>query len=469
LRNILLLVCISVLAFVLRFYGLGDNSLWLDEFTSLDIATKSLSDIVLGRGFNSHTPPFYYLVLHFWLQLFGANEIGLRSLSLFCDVVNVVLIYRVVILLTKDSRVSLIACLFYAISPYAIYYAQDGRMYTLLVCLCLLTSEAVLRFPFSSWISSVLFVILAAIGMYTHYYYALFLASISLFTLFRKDSDAKFRIHYLFLSFCIGLAFLPWLQVIRRIVASGGQSFREYIWSVLPYTFYRYGAGYGVMVLNTEAKRSIKETLLAHWPVLACYFLVFGLAIAGGLFVLRQQRNRAYRFALFALLGPALLALAVSQFTPMLSERYLVVSYPFFVFVIASLILHPRAHLLLAGCLCLFVYGSYQHVSNESLKNTDWRSTAKAILNSKRQCKSAFINPEYTSGLLRYYLPEHAIFSSKNEISLEQSPECLWLVERGTAPSMRQSFLNTGYSETEVQHFPYENGLTLRHLQKNQK
>lgn len=465
-KSLLGLFGLTALACVLRGYGLGDNSLWLDEFTSIDIASKSLSDIVLGRGFNSHTPPFYYVVLHFWLKLFGANEIGLRSLSLVCDLINVVLVYRVSRLLFDDLRVALAASTLYAIAPYAIFYAQEGRMYTLLVSLCLLTAEMVLRFPFKSWLPSVGFVLLASLGMYTHYYYALFLAGLSVFAILQGTWSQRNRVHYILLGCCIAIMFIPWLQVIRRIVSGEGQDFREYVWSVLPYTFFRYSAGYGVMVLNIEAKSDIQKTLFEHYLPLALYFSVFGLASLLGVYLLAKTNVRACRFIVFLVLGPALLALCISQITPMLSERYLIVSYPFFILNIASLVVSRKLQPLLLACVLGIVFGLYQHMYNPMLANTEWRGAANEIRNSQYKCAHVYVNPQYSRGIAEFYLPDHRVYSSKNEIDFRSSQACLWLLERGTAEPAIQSFLRHNYVESYKQYFPYENGLTLRYLEK---
>ena len=54
------------------------QSLWRDEVYSLYMAAKPIPFFVSHLSFE---PPFYYLLLHFWIQLFGMSEIAGRSLS----------------------------------------------------------------------------------------------------------------------------------------------------------------------------------------------------------------------------------------------------------------------------------------------------------------------------------------------------------------------------------------------------
>ncbi len=131
-------------ALVLRLVGLEARGLWLDEAVSIRVASRSLLDIASGSGFDKHTPPFYYLLLHLWLYLLPATELGIRLLSVLTDVVNVALIYHT-FGRQYSRRVGLISAALYTCAPFSIYFAQEGRMYPLLVLLALVTYAFALR------------------------------------------------------------------------------------------------------------------------------------------------------------------------------------------------------------------------------------------------------------------------------------------------------------------------------------
>ena len=70
-------VAVLMLGLVVRLIGLGHQSLWLDEMTSIQIASMPLGQILIGRGFDNHTPPLYYVLLHLFGQITPLTELGL--------------------------------------------------------------------------------------------------------------------------------------------------------------------------------------------------------------------------------------------------------------------------------------------------------------------------------------------------------------------------------------------------------
>lgn len=68
-------------AVFLRFVQLGSDSLWVDEGFSVDVARKGIPDLIHQATTADANQPLYYVVLHFWIQLFGDSEFALRSLG----------------------------------------------------------------------------------------------------------------------------------------------------------------------------------------------------------------------------------------------------------------------------------------------------------------------------------------------------------------------------------------------------
>src|SRR3954463_670603 len=63
---------------VLRFWVRSD--LWLDEALSVNIARLPVRAIP-GAPRHDGAPPLYYVLLHFWMRLFGAGDFAVRALS----------------------------------------------------------------------------------------------------------------------------------------------------------------------------------------------------------------------------------------------------------------------------------------------------------------------------------------------------------------------------------------------------
>lgn len=339
-------------------------------------------------------------------------------------------------------------------------------MYTLLVFLCLLTSSMMLRFPFSSRKQNFAFVLLAVCGMYTHYYYALFLASGSLAVVFASGLTRKQQIHYVALGILVALAFVPWLGVVANLVSGSGQDFRKHVWSVIPYAFFRFSAGYGIMTLNTTLKSQFKETILDNAVPIVLYCSIFGGAVLWGMRRLYRTAPQRFFLVLCLLAGPAALALFLSLFTPMLSERYLLVSFPFFLMPLGLLSGSGKKKILFYVCFLMTTYALHRHLSSRLLRNTEWRGAVFALKTSVYRCNNVLINPDYTEGLTRYYLPNEWKFKKLETFASDDTETCVWLLERGTAETMLPRLKESGYSETYRRHFEYENELDLIYLER---
>ncbi|MFZ5845548.1 MAG: hypothetical protein ACOY0S_03720, partial [Patescibacteria group bacterium] len=102
------------------------QSLWRDEAFSILTAQKPLGEIVGKLGLE---PPLYYVLLHFWLKLFGTSEIASRSLSL----VGLGLTTFIVIVwaekLFKKHWLTWFLPLFFFFNPMLLYYGFEVRSY----------------------------------------------------------------------------------------------------------------------------------------------------------------------------------------------------------------------------------------------------------------------------------------------------------------------------------------------------
>src|SRR3954469_5479049 len=76
-----------VVSLLLRTTELGIG-FWIDEGLSVGIADRPLGDIPLALH-KDGSPPLYYMLLHFWLDLAGRSEQGVRSLSLLFALVAI--------------------------------------------------------------------------------------------------------------------------------------------------------------------------------------------------------------------------------------------------------------------------------------------------------------------------------------------------------------------------------------------
>lgn len=471
---------IIILATALRFYGITRRGLWLDEFTSIEISTKALLDILAGVGFNQHTPPLYYCVLHGWFLLFPTSEFSLRVFSVVIDLLNVGLIC-IVFSHFRSRQSGLLTGVLYAISPYAIYYAQEGRMYTMLVFWVLLScviTQAWLKRP--GLIIESLFIGCATAGLYTHYYFTFFLCTLGASMLWSVRLQRCLVPRLLCVFLIISLLFLPWLQVVHSLVAGDGQTFRKFFLLVVPYTFFRFVAGYGILPLTVSAKLNVSETILSNWYLLAGYCGVFVVIWSRGLINLlgeRKSLDRTIQLMPVALMVlPPLLAMVASLISPMLSERYLIVIYPFFLFPLAGFFVEGRQNISKwLGGVALFAligFSLVQHYGNPAFGNAQWREAGERISSMSLAPQDVYVNPHYVQGVLGYYLKQPFVIRGAEDTCEQTSPDIngtagFWLVESGAAESFLGKCLKLGFHVRYEEYFPLENGIRTFYLEKD--
>src|SRR5690348_2315070 len=115
-----LLIAVTLVAALLRFYGLGNRGFWLDETFSLDPPHQTETNMA-----------FYYLLLRLWVKL-GTSEVFVRTMSVVFSVATVPLLYAVGERLF-GRKAGLLAAWLLALNAFHIHYAQEARAYALVV------------------------------------------------------------------------------------------------------------------------------------------------------------------------------------------------------------------------------------------------------------------------------------------------------------------------------------------------
>ena len=126
----LLLAVLTGAAAVLRFAGIEDRSLWIDEAFSAWVARQPLGSVWRTTVDLDFHPPLYYALLHAWTVL-GDGELALRSLSALLGVLTVPVVFLI------GQRIGgpglgLLSAALLAASPLHIGWGQQARMYTLM-------------------------------------------------------------------------------------------------------------------------------------------------------------------------------------------------------------------------------------------------------------------------------------------------------------------------------------------------
>jgi uncharacterized membrane protein len=164
-------------AFGLRVTHLDLFSFWIDEALTPLRTNYTVLDIITGRTYiqeavsqDTH-PPLYYLLIYATRPLLGETDFAYRYPSVLLSLLLVPLMYQMVRQLWGHPA-GFLAALLTTLNPLQIWYAQEARMYTLLVFGGLLTSYALWQLLTTNrnwWWWFGVYVVAAGLTLYTHY------------------------------------------------------------------------------------------------------------------------------------------------------------------------------------------------------------------------------------------------------------------------------------------------------------
>jgi 4-amino-4-deoxy-L-arabinose transferase-like glycosyltransferase len=163
-------LALTALAALLRCYRLGHQGYWFDEANTALLVSFSPGKMLDLIPQKESTPPLYYCVAWAWARVFGAHEVGLRSLSALAGVLLVPVAYGATAkLITRRAGLAVAALT--ACNPLLIWYSQEARSYALLA---LLSGLALLAFAYARAAPSprllAAWVLVCALALATHYY-----------------------------------------------------------------------------------------------------------------------------------------------------------------------------------------------------------------------------------------------------------------------------------------------------------
>lgn len=214
----LILLLILSLGAVLRIVNLSSDSIWLDEAYSIQFAHLPLPQLLRETAASDVHPPLYYLLLHYWIALFGDSEAAARLLSVLFGLFAILLIYPVAALLF-DRATGLLGALLLALSLFHIEFAQEARMYTLLAFLSLCSLYFFLRLLTEASAAVIVgYIVCTSLLMHTHVYGFFIIIAENIFFCSLYFSSREVFKHllsrWLLLQSSLVLLFLPWLSVM---------------------------------------------------------------------------------------------------------------------------------------------------------------------------------------------------------------------------------------------------------------
>ena len=314
------------------------SSLWLDEALSVNIAQLPIGEITEALKHDGH-PPLYYVLLHGWMDIFGSGDVAVRGLSGLFGIATLPLVW--ILGRRKGGTVlAWAAVAVVAVSPFAVRYSNETRMYSLVIFLVvigwLLFDDIVDRKR--ATVSR--FVGLAFVGaalLYSHYWSIWLLGAVGITSLWKiwrapERSERRPWIGIAISAVVAGVAFTPWLPTMLYQSANTGTP-----WAKAS----RPTSALSLVLADNGGGAYGEQALVAAMFAMAMVLGLLGIAIdqrttALDLRTRPSLRGAAWIAALTFAIG-SIISLATSS---AFQSRYSAVIFPFLALLAA------------AGCVC---------------------------------------------------------------------------------------------------------------------
>lgn len=327
--------------------GFWLRGFWFDEAFSGNIVRMDWVEMIAMIKRDIH-PPLYYILLKIWGSVFGTSEIALRSMSVAFMLASMFVVAFLVHIITKHRSIALAGMIVFAANPYILQYAQEARMYLLLVLTVLLATlffwQAIRTTPerFSwYWVG---FCVSMVAALYTHYTAIFVLTGFGVFawgrTIFAKDTVWRkiLLLQAISASIILGsvLSWIPtfWEHIGRKsnLDWNAAPVWQDIFWYAHVFLFGTEQGTTGELGANS---------FVFSLPVHASGAIIIGLM---GILLLRakhlQDEQRMALAFLGTMIATMLVAYAGAQAwgAHLIHSRYLLVISPFFLLAMILLV-----------------------------------------------------------------------------------------------------------------------------------
>lgn len=456
--------------FALYLHQLDGQSLWRDEILSIGRANQSFSQIIsninIVTGVESPDlhPPFYFLLLSIWRRLVGETVFAYRYLSLLCGLLALPLFYACGKRIWGETS-GIWAAIFAGLSSFYLWYAQETRMYALLVVESLLVIYTLwpLLLPAPQKRAYVYFGLVIGVSIYTHYT-GIFLLAFSLFAIGASQIWAhRQQLHltprfllagglFLVALLLLSIPLLP--HVMELATAKGFIAFgRPSLWWLL-------ASG-----VSTFTQGSTNPPEIPWWQMLPFLILFLVGAFSWG----TRHRWQAMLISLGGFAGVLLLFYAASFIQANYSNpRHLMVLSPFLFLLmghgLVTLDRHGRVTaVLVGGAVCILsAFSIYQTITAPPVLRDDVRALAAYIEARAKpgdtvlwhNAVMSLVYDYYQPGLPTAVLPRYAQ-NDQAEVLAELAAwqvrsERIWFVRDPAPPFFDESLVYDALRENRI-------------------
>jgi uncharacterized membrane protein len=227
---LIILAFICLVYVLIRFWHLTDSCLWFDEIFSVHAALRDWQNLFWFVAQDLIHPPLFYVFLKLWISVGGESLFWLRFFSVFFSILALIPFYLLCRQLKLNYPTIALSLTFLAVSGSLLKYAQEVRMYGLLLCLSLFSMWLLARFlnvGKGIWFLTFVNILL----VYSHYF-GWFVVLAEVFAVLVLQ---RLKIRQILIMFGLtAISFAPWLVVVSQAAKINANVTQNLGWASKP-------------------------------------------------------------------------------------------------------------------------------------------------------------------------------------------------------------------------------------------
>jgi len=484
-RQYVLLALILVAAAFVRFYRIGTPSLWSDELWSIEMAMghgsvhdafpdgvvrydqpipTSLASAAPWWQIWTHVqvithPPLYYIVLRWWMALFGSTPAATRTLSVLLSLATIVIFFDVCRLL-HGPRVALLASGIFALSVGQIDIAQESRSYALLILEEIAACDVLVRIILFGATKKrlVSLILLLSVMFLTHYLSIGVLSALAILAIIQSRSRQRRQTVVAFIVAAV-LVVAVWGYGFRNQLRTIPFSDPTYFHEIFPH----HVANSFKAIVRLPLQYLVGENLGLRAP----FWIHIVIVVVILLLVMRAFRRRELIFwsVLFITVIAVVTAIDLTRDSTLLQySRYTITAAPALCAILATIEWPKKNHLIPVGFVASLAILAIIQIFRPPAPRQDFQQLAGVIDSTATPDEllvfynqSDWLSPGIWYMGYKYYSPasNHPWLTLRHPPDAQllhqlQTRNTLWLI--GRSPEIFGPILFPGWRPTNVWH-----------------
>lgn len=369
---IIFAICLAFI--LLRFRHLTDSCLWFDEIFSIHAAEMGFSNLFWFVAQDLIHPPLFYIFLKIWISIGGETLFWLRFFPVLLSTIALIPFYLLCRQLKLKKPTIALAFLFFAVNGNLIKYAQEVRMYSVLLCISLFSLWLFARYlnvGKGIWFLTIINILL----VHTQYFGWFLICAEVLALLYLQ----KVKIGQMLIMFGLTvLTFVPWTITVWQAARLNSNVSQNLAWASKPdlLTLIRF-----LFNLNEPFYfQSSNIDPLTIWQITLPLLLIIITAIFFYFAKWKdhdEKEKNAFSFLIIIIFTPILVAFIASWILPfsIWGTRHFIIIFAPYTILLAKLFTNLQIKALKIGlisAISMLIFGAFLLQSNRPAQPPIW-------------------------------------------------------------------------------------------------